>query len=188
MSRVFANGTGDWYSTPCWDIPKTQKMVLDTTLLSTQHYKVRIKGKREQSRKRSSAPETRCSSYQKGSLRVTLDYGRQLYWLTFIYKVFGKSKCDQTLASGADGNYTRILHVWNKSSKQLPTKEHLYDHLTPISRSIQVWQTRHVGHCWGSKDGLLSDILLFMPLYGCASVRCSPRTYIHQLCVDISAV
>ena len=31
-------------------IPKTQKMVLDATLLNTQHYKVKIKGKVEQSR------------------------------------------------------------------------------------------------------------------------------------------
>ena len=31
-------------------IPKTQKMVLDADLLCTQHYKVRIKGKVEQSR------------------------------------------------------------------------------------------------------------------------------------------
>ena len=31
-------------------------MVLDTSLLNTQHYKVRIKGKVEQSREKSSAP------------------------------------------------------------------------------------------------------------------------------------
>ena len=36
-------------------IPKTQKMVLDASLLNTQHYKVWIKGKAEQSRERSSA-------------------------------------------------------------------------------------------------------------------------------------
>ena len=36
-------------------IPKTQKMVLDAALLSTRHYKVRIKGKVEQSREKSSA-------------------------------------------------------------------------------------------------------------------------------------
>ena len=36
-------------------IPKTQKMVLDASLLNTQHYKVRIKGKVEQSRERSHA-------------------------------------------------------------------------------------------------------------------------------------
>ena len=48
--RVFANGQGDLGS-----IPKTQKMVLDASLLSTQHYKVRIKGKVDQSLERSSA-------------------------------------------------------------------------------------------------------------------------------------
>ena len=36
-------------------IQETQKMVLDTALLSTQHYKVRIKGKVEQSREWSTA-------------------------------------------------------------------------------------------------------------------------------------
>ena len=48
--RVFANGPGDLGS-----IPKTLKMVLDTTLLNTQHYKVRFKGKVEQSWEWSSA-------------------------------------------------------------------------------------------------------------------------------------
>ena len=43
-----------WVSVPGWVIPKTQKMVLDASLLNTQHYKVRIKGKVEQSRQRSS--------------------------------------------------------------------------------------------------------------------------------------
>ena len=54
MVRVFANGPGDLGSIPGQVIPKTQKMVLNATLLNTQHYKVRIKGKVEQSRERSS--------------------------------------------------------------------------------------------------------------------------------------
>ena len=54
LSRVFASGPGDWFSIPGQVIPKSQKIVLDTTLLSTQHYKLRIKGKVEQSRKWSS--------------------------------------------------------------------------------------------------------------------------------------
>ena len=53
--RVFANGPGDLGSIPGRVIPKTQKMVLDAFLLNTQHYKVCIKGKVEQSRERSSA-------------------------------------------------------------------------------------------------------------------------------------
>ena len=45
--RVLANGPGDLGSIPGRVIPKTQKMVLDASLLNTQHYKVRIKGKVE---------------------------------------------------------------------------------------------------------------------------------------------
>ena len=45
MVRVFANGSGDRDLIPGRIIPKTQKMVLDTYLLNTQHYKVQIKGK-----------------------------------------------------------------------------------------------------------------------------------------------
>ena len=55
MSRVFANGPGDRGLIPGQVIPKTQKMVLDASLLNTHHYKVWIKGKVKQSRKRSSA-------------------------------------------------------------------------------------------------------------------------------------
>ena len=55
MSRVFANGLGDQGSISGRVIPKTQKMVRDATLLNTQHYKLRIKGKVEQSKERSSA-------------------------------------------------------------------------------------------------------------------------------------
>ena len=55
MSTVFANGPGDQCSIPDRVIPKTKKMVLDATLFNTQHNKVRIKGKVEQSSERSSA-------------------------------------------------------------------------------------------------------------------------------------
>ena len=48
MDRAFAKGPGDLISIPL-------KMVLDTSLLNTQQYKVRIKGIVEQSRERSSA-------------------------------------------------------------------------------------------------------------------------------------
>ena len=88
---VFANGPGDLGSIPGRVIPKTQKMVLDASLLNTQHYKVRIKGKVEQSREGvAPSPTHWCSSYRKGSLRVTLDYGRQLTYfnITIIISFF----------------------------------------------------------------------------------------------------
>ena len=55
MVRVFANGSGDLGSIPGRVIPKTLKMVLNTSLLKTQQYKVYIKDKVEQSREKSSA-------------------------------------------------------------------------------------------------------------------------------------
>ena len=55
MVRVLAKGPEDLGSIPGRVIPKTQKMVLDASLLNTQQYKVGIKGKAEQSREKSSA-------------------------------------------------------------------------------------------------------------------------------------
>ena len=52
---MFANGPGDLGSIPGRVIPKTLNMLLDTSLLNTQQYKVRIKDKVEQSRERSGA-------------------------------------------------------------------------------------------------------------------------------------
>ena len=55
MGRVFVKGPEDQGSIPGQVIPKTQKMVIDAALLNTQHYKIGVKGKVEQFRKRSSA-------------------------------------------------------------------------------------------------------------------------------------
>ena len=66
-----------------------------------------------------------------------------------------------------DGNYTRMLRaILNKSWQQHPTKHQLYGHLPPITKTIQVRRTRHAGHCWRSKDELISDVLLWTPTYG----------------------
>ena len=55
VGRVFANGPEDLGSIFGRVILKTFKMVLDTSLLNTHQYKVRIKGKVEQSWEMSSA-------------------------------------------------------------------------------------------------------------------------------------
>ena len=55
LGRVFAKGPGDLGSIPARVLPKILKMVIDTSLLNTQQYKVRIKGKVEESREKSSA-------------------------------------------------------------------------------------------------------------------------------------
>ena len=53
--RVLTYSPGDLGSITGRVIPKTLKMVLDTALLNTQQYKVRIKGKVKQSMEKSSA-------------------------------------------------------------------------------------------------------------------------------------
>ena len=63
-----------------------------------------------------------------------------------------------------DGNYTRMLRaILNKSWRQHPTRHQLYGHLPPITKTIQVRRARHAGHCWRSKDELVSDVLLWTP-------------------------
>ena len=72
-----------------------------------------------------------------------------------------------------DGNYTRMMRaILNKSWRQHPTKQQLYGHLPPITKTIQVRRTRHAGHCWRS------DIPLGTPAGWLA------WTYIQQLCED----
>ena len=84
-----------------------------------------------------------------------------------------------------DGNYTRILRATlYKSWRQHTTKHQLYGHLPPITKTIQVRQTRHAGHCWRSRDEFISDVLLWTSTYGRAKAERPARTYIQQLCED----
>ena len=84
-----------------------------------------------------------------------------------------------------DGNYTRMLRaILNKSWRQHPTRHQLYGHLPPITKTIQVRRNRHAGHCWRSKDELISDVFLWTPTYGQAKAGRPARTYIQQLCED----
>ena len=55
---------------------------------------------------------------------------------------------------------------------------------TAGEETIQVRRARHAGHCWRSKDELVSDVLLWTPTYGQAKAGRPARTYIQQLCED----
>ena len=91
----------------------------------------------------------------------------------------------QTLEKKLDNNYTRMLRaIWNKSWRQHPTMHQLYGHLPPITNTIQVRWTRHAGHCWRSRDELISDILLWTTTYSRAKAGRPAWTYIQQLCED----
>ena len=76
-----------------------------------------------------------------------------------------------------DSNYTRILRaVLKKSWRQHPTKQLQYGYLPPVTKTIQIRRTRYVGHCWSSKDKLISDVLLWAPPHGRAKVGRPART------------
>ena len=84
-----------------------------------------------------------------------------------------------------DGNYTRMLQaILNKSWRQHPTRHQLYGHLPPITKTIRVRRTRHAGHCWRSREELISDVLLWTPTYGRAKAGRPARTCTQQLCED----
>ena len=84
-----------------------------------------------------------------------------------------------------DGNYTRMLRaILNKSWRHYPTKQQLYSHQPPITKTIKIRQTRHAGHCWRSRNEVISDVLLWTPSYGRAKTGRTSRTYIRRLCVD----
>ena len=61
-----------------------------------------------------------------------------------------------------DGSYTRMLRaILNKFWRQYPTKQQLYGHLPPITKTIKFRRTRHAAHRWRSRDELINDVLLW---------------------------
>ena len=82
-------------------------------------------------------------------------------------------------------NYTRMLRATlNKSWRQHPTNQQLYGHLPPITKNIKIRRTRHAGHCWRSRNKLISDVLLWTPSHGRAKAGRPARTYTQQFCAD----
>ena len=113
---------------------------------------------------------------------------------------------DQTwrqLHKNAARNFEQVLeqNIWRKNLAVItqecceqieqvletaPTKQHLYGHLPPITKTIKVRQTRHAGHCWRSRDELISDVLIWTPSHGCVKAGRPAWTYVQQLCEDVT--
>ena len=74
--------------------------------------------------------------------------------------------------------------ILNKSWRQHPIKQQVYGHLPPITKTLKVKRTRYAGHCWRSRDELISDVLLWTPSYGRAKAGQPARTYVQHLCDD----
>ena len=104
--------------------------------------------------------------------------------LTLLYGCTTWTQTKQ-LEKKLDVNYTRMLRaILNKSWRQHPTKHQLHGHLPPITKTIKVRRTRHAGNCWGSRDELISNVLLWTPTYGRVKAGRPARSYIQQLYED----
>ena len=123
ISRVFVNGQGGLRSNLGLVIPKTQKTVLDTTLLNSQHHKVRILGKMEQSRKWSSTLPLHLGVVaieKREWLLITL---RQIMLCSFLFQIWKlytittinpRSQCIDKR-----GKYFVSLHIWRQNHSKL---------------------------------------------------------------------
>ena len=152
--REFANGPGDLGSIPGRVIPKTQKMVLHASLLNTQHYKVQIKGKVEQPREGVAPSRTLwCSSYRKGSLRVTLDYGRQLYFTHSTIRYF----------------IPEIKHV---PVIALHFIRHWFDFKTAVLGSLFILRQYTVSKHWLDADLGKTPVDLIKPMWSINNNKC----------------
>ena len=115
----------------------------------------------------------KCSFFQAVIMSILL-YGCTTWTLT------------KQLEKKFDGIYTRMLRaILNRSWRQHPTKQQLYGHLPPITKTIQIRRTRHAGHCWRSRDKLINDVLLWTSSHGRAKAERPAQTYIQQLCEDM---
>ena len=72
--------------------------------------------------------------------------------------------------------------ILNKSWRQHTTKQQLYGHLPPITKTIQVRRTRYAGR---GRDELISDVLQWTPAHRRAKAGRPARTYRQQLCADV---
>ena len=72
--------------------------------------------------------------------------------------------------------YIYIQKAWQQLHKNTASniEQVLFGHQPPIIKTIQVIRTRHVGLCWKSGDGLISDILLWNPSHGWAKCQGDP--------------
>ena len=123
---------------------------------------------------KSNIPDEMKREFFRAIVESVLMYGSNTWTLT------------KRLESKLDGTYTRMLRaVLNISWKKHPTKQLLYGHLPPITDIIKERRTRFAGHCWRSKDEIISDVLLWTPKHGHIRVGRPYKTYIEQICEDI---
>ena len=107
---MFANRPEDWVSIPGRDIPKTQKIIFDASLLNIQNLKLWVKGKWSNLGKGIELSLTPwCGSYWKGSLHVDTKF---IGALTIIYHMICDERNHLNLAMAAFPQLTEEILAW----------------------------------------------------------------------------
>ena len=70
---------------------------------------------------------------------------------------------------------------WTGSGGNIPKYRSI---LPPTAKTIEVRRTRNAGHCWSSKDELLSDILQLTLSHRRAKATRTARNYVQHSCAD----
>ena len=122
-----------------------------------------------------------------------MKYSSRFWWLIRPHSVW-LCRGDVLIYASARGD-TDLCKVRDRRTRfyfQIPFLKYPFNSkfkrelnvLPPITKTIQVWRTRHAGHCWRSRDELIRDVLLWTPTHGRAKAGRPARTYIQQLCED----
>ena len=116
------------------------------------------------------------SFFQAAVVSICMHYLDALWMHYLDAKKTAGEKAWQQLHKNAASNIEQVLEA---TSHKAPTIRP-----PPITKTIQARRTRHAGHCWRSRDELISDVLQWTPSYGRAKTERPARTYIQQLCED----
>ena len=107
-----------------------------------------------------------------------------MFELRFILSVRSDFHMIESLSIAVHVFVSGVSMSFSVDETEHPTSKQLYGPLPLVTKTKQGRRTRHAGHCWGSKDELSSDVLLWPPAYGQAKAGRPARTYIQQLCED----
>ena len=108
--RAFAKSQGDQCSIPGPVIPKTQKMVLDSALLNTQHYKVRMKWGNPGNGVTTSPTSRCCSCWKKGTFGSPSTMVTNLLYFYLLYSIITSEKNDRLEYSNFQIRFSTCYH------------------------------------------------------------------------------
>ena len=94
---------------------------------------------------------------------------------------------DANKAAGEEARRQLRKNAASNIEQVLATTPHKAPTIQPPAshhKTVKVRRARHEGHCWRSRDELISDVLLWTPTYGWAKAGRPARTYIQQLRED----